>query len=155
MTLWWSKHIYSPYDLYMDRTYADGVLQKVKVTSQSTKDHRATALNEPTKRYAFHTRYVLDLGLLFQGITRPRDKIRKLEDKISEDPYLLDPCEMRRQRDIVYVVPSFAPKGNGTGSSIVSPLLRFARQRVLQTVDALIGIQDMDNELLESQSTTR
>lgn len=146
MTLWWSKHLYSPYDLYLDRTYAKGVLRKVDSSARA-----ATRDDEPSMRYAFHTRYVHDLGLLFQGITRPRDKIRKLKQMMSDDPYLSDLADMKKRRDTVYVIPSVEPKRM---RNIGFPLLRFARQRVIEAVDALISIEEEDNEFLRTKSTT-
>lgn len=155
LTLRWSKHIFSPYDLYMDRTYEEGVLQKVKVASDSQTNGRSTSRvsdsDEPTMRYAFHTRYVHDLGLLLQGMSRPRDKIRKLKETMSEDPYLSDPADMKKRGDTIYVVPSIVPKKK----SIVYPLLRLARQRVLEAVEALIDLEQTDNnELFQKQSST-
>ena len=150
MTLWWSKHIYSPYDLYMDRTYAQGVLQKVVESHSPSRKVSRSADDEPSVRYAFHTRYVHDLGLLFQGITRPRDKLRKLRQKLSEDTYLLDPAEMKKRLDTLYVVPSIVTKMKSVGH----PLLKFARQRVLDAVDALIAIEETDNALLRAKTTT-
>lgn len=152
MALWWSKHIYSPYDLYMDRTYAQGVLQKVVNSDSQTTSRRvaARAVDESTMRYAFHTRYVRDLGLLFQGITRPRNKIRKLKQKMSDDPFLSDPADMKKRHDTVYIVPSIGPNQKSIGF----PLLKLARQRVLEAVDALINIEETDNELLRTKSIT-
>jgi len=148
MTLRWSKHIYSPYDLYMDRTYSQGVLQKVAVNPDSQTSRRLAVDDEPKMRYAFHTLYVHDLGLLFQGITRPKDKIRKLRQKMSDDPYLSDPADMKKGLDTVYVVPTLGPKKRGFGY----PLLKLARQRVLDAIDALISIEDTDNELLRTKT---
>lgn len=147
MTLRWSRHIYSPYDLYMDRTYSQGVFQKVNMSSSSSsKTSNVVGDDEPTKRYAFHTRYVHDLGLLFQDVSGPRNKLRKLRQKMSEDPYLADPAVMKKRGDTVYVVPSIGQKKRSIGR----PLLRFARNRVLETIDRLIDIQNEENNILQT-----
>lgn len=137
----------------MDRTYSQGVLQKVAVDSASHSSRRvaaAIANDEPTTRYAYHSRYVHDLGLLFQEITKPRDKIKRLRERISEDPYLSDPAEMRKGFKTAYVVPSISSNRNPIGF----PLLQFARQRVLEAVDALIYMEGRDNELLRTKTAS-
>lgn len=130
----------------MDRTYSQGVLQKAEMGSgpQSGGRRVAAPSDEPAIRHAFHARYVHDLELLFQGLTKPSDKIRKLRQKMSEDPVLSDPAEMRKQFNTVYAVPLPSSKKRGMGF----PLLKFARQRVLDAVDALISIEEKENELL-------
>lgn len=146
MTLRWSKHIYSPYDLYMDRTYSQGILQKVEVGSGTHSGGRrvAASSDETAIRHVFHSRYVHDLELLFQGLAKASDKNRMLRQKINEDPYLSDPAEMRKGLNTFYVVPLSSSKKRGIGF----PLLKFARQRVLDAVDALISIEERENELL-------
>ena len=99
----------------------------------------------PRLKYAFHTRYVLDLGILMQGITRTRDKLSKLKQTISDDPYLAEPAEMRKELDTMYVIPSIEPSRRTIGYW----LMAMVRQRVLDAVDALISIQAADNQLFD------
>lgn len=136
----------------MDRTYSQGVLQKVEVGSGTQASGRRVAVpsNKPAIRHAFHARYVHDLELLLQGLAKPSDKIRKLRQKMSEDPDLSDPAEMRKQFNTVYVVPLPSSEKRGVGF----PLLKFARQRVLNAVDALISIEEEENELLRIKAAT-
>lgn len=135
----------------MDRAYSEGVLQKVhNVGSRKGRRVEANANDEPTMRYAFHTRYVHDLGLLFQGISKPRDKIRLLRQKMGEDEYLSDPADMKIQRGTIYAVPSVEETKKG---AIANTLLKLARARVLDAIDALINMEQLDNELLETKAT--
>lgn len=148
MTLWWSKHIYSPYDLYLDRTYAHGVLQKVESDSRkrqvaSHADHAAPL------RCAFHTHYVLDIGLLLDCIARKSDRVRKLKQAIHEHPYLSDTADMKKCLGTVYVIPKIEPTRHTIGNSI----LALVRNRVIEAVDYLIHIQEEDNRLLQMRSS--
>lgn len=154
MTLWWSKHLYSPYDLFMDRTYNEGVLQMVAETNSQSQRRAVLATNDdgkPTRRYAFHTRYVHDIDHdidhVLEGITRPKDKIRRLTQMIDDDPYLVDNAWIMRERgDTIYVVPPSGSKKN--------PLLRLARLTVLVAVDKLIGIEETNNAPLRTKTKT-
>lgn len=144
LTLWWSKHIYSPLDLYLDRTYEQGVLQKTEC------DPRIKWSARPSLRCAFHTRYVLDISLLLDGITRRSDKLRKLQQAIEEDPYLSDPADMHKRRSTIYAIPLHEPAQSPLRNSVIG----LVRNHVLQAVDALIYIQEEDNRLLQLKQAT-
>lgn len=148
MTLWWSKHIYSPYDLYLDRTYVHGVLQKVESESQN-RQVSSRANNAAPLRFAFHTHYVLDIGLLLNGIARRSDRRRKLRQALQEHTYVSAPADMKMCLGTVYVIPKIEPARRTVGNAI----LTLVRNRVIEAVDYLIHIEEKENQRLQMRAS--
>lgn len=148
MTLWWSKHIYSPYDLYMDRTYDQGVLQKIESDSRN-RQVASRADDGAPLRFAFHTHYVLDIGLFLEGTAKRSEKLRKLRQAIHEHPYVSVPADMKKCLDTVYAIPTIEPTRRTIGNS----MLALVRNRVIEALDSLICIQEKENRLLQMRAS--
>jgi hypothetical protein len=154
LTLWWSKHFYTPLDRYLDRVYQDGVV----VRSAETNSGAKLSLSKTT--FGYHHRYVLDITHLFDGIQKPREKLRILQRAISQQyksnitNVRIDQMEQHKWRrlssqpEIKYVVP------HADGLSGVLPLnaptktliLWMARDICLDAINKLLDLQAIDHK---------
>jgi hypothetical protein len=137
----------------MDRTYENGVFEIIP-DSRSSSRRREAEDDEQKEKYAFHTQYVMDLGMLLQGITKPRDRTKKLQQTIAESNHLSDPVEMHvvEQLKTVYVVPSLddMPK-----HGIRVSFLKYVRNVLLDELDALMVIQAKENSDLKRREAAK
>eukprot|EP00537_Pseudo-nitzschia_pungens_P000130 CAMPEP_0172372832 /NCGR_PEP_ID=MMETSP1060-20121228/49331_1 /TAXON_ID=37318 /ORGANISM="Pseudo-nitzschia pungens, Strain cf. cingulata" /LENGTH=205 /DNA_ID=CAMNT_0013098963 /DNA_START=237 /DNA_END=854 /DNA_ORIENTATION=- len=51
LELWWSKHLYSPFDQYLDKTYNDAMVIREDESKQQHSHHRRTADDVGNKEY--------------------------------------------------------------------------------------------------------
>jgi len=150
LTLWWSKHLYTPYDLYLDTVYEKGMFvteEKEPALVGGTRRQKQQQKRIPPlvkTASAFHRRYVFDLGLFLQ-IGSQKESVRKRKLKQADDilePF--GPLELRRLEEFktTYVVPSIQ-KNLG----LSQPLVRVTRSIILRQIDALIARQTLENTL--------
>jgi hypothetical protein len=66
LTLWWSKHLYTAFDLHVGRTMKDGVVQR-DPSGPSSKSNKKQ-LSRQTD-FIFHRKYVTDIGQILQDKT--------------------------------------------------------------------------------------
>ena len=167
LTLWWAKNLYTPYDLYLDHVYKDGVVQTMAEDdscTKTTKIYSKTSSKIPNAvDFCYHRRYVLDVPHFLKGVKRQGDKTRILHREISQryqhvlGSKAVDKMEQRRsvpggtmskQQPIKYIIPrahfdaDFLRK---TGPTKVAIWL-FAREQCLDAVDKLLDIEASDEE---------
>ena len=129
LTLWWSKHLYTPYDRYLDQVY-HGSVMKPSTTEKKLHDHLTRNRNKSGKsvngddstssavEFGYHRQYVLDITTLFDHLQKPRDKAKELYRAIqqryhqSTSPHMTIPTMEQRtwprfsnQPKIKYIVP--------------------------------------------------
>jgi hypothetical protein len=94
LTLWWSKHLYTPYDRYLDQVYHESLTKSTAIArnesvkrrnmksdkSKSSADNRDNGAIE----LGYHRKYVLDITTLFDNIQKPRDKAKELHRTIQQ-----------------------------------------------------------------------
>jgi len=100
LTLWWSKHLYTPFDLYVDQVYREGVVLPTAAAAAakedaSVKKHRKSKTGkfnsylpqqeqQERTEYAFHRRYVLDLTQLLHGVRDPAQKKKIMQRSMTQ-----------------------------------------------------------------------
>lgn len=87
LTLWWAKHLYTPFDRFVDRVYRDGVVREIESSNDNySRKMKAlpSVLNEPTTEYAFHRRYVLDISHVLRGITSQQQRTRVTQRELAK-----------------------------------------------------------------------
>lgn len=179
LTLWWAKHLYTPFDRNMDNTYAAGsVLEPTFPGLATTRRRRnrsrssSSSANRGKKRttssskkksepvpmmrvYAFHKRYVTDLDSLAPEVkvwnTELRRKVDREKGKIESK--IGWRMEWRRvistEKKMFYAVPTSAPI-NGEPRK-TSATETFMRYVVLGAVDRLIGLQEAENDKIRTR----
>lgn len=98
LELWWSKHLYSPFDRYLDKTYNDALVlstdgsdgsgtasanpsgrrnNKVGTTnkggSKGSSSAQVVVVDNPPS-YAFHRRYVHDVSHIVRDVHNPQER---------------------------------------------------------------------------------
>jgi hypothetical protein len=178
LTLWWSKHLYTPYDRYLDQVFHESLTNtstvtarrndhwKRKITRTSPIENTVDALTE----LGYHRQYVLDVTSLFDNISKPKDRAKKINRMMQQrfHPPFISPhptdtginfMEQRTwpryssQSKIKYMVPRHDVVNNDgvpTKSSSTTDrpsqsfLLWFARDICLDAIDQLLDIQYRD-----------
>ena len=121
VSLVWSKrHLYSPFDMMLDRIKNQATMTKeVKVWNDVPPDIKTT--------YMFHTRYVVDIDIPPVGMTR---------DKSGKALYDHSKMSQTKTFGVRYLLPKFQQS-------------HVARQIVTLQLNRLIEIQQLENEILE------
>lgn len=127
LTLWWAKHLYTPYDLYLDRTSRDGVHLKIEDDDRTTE--------APPREHVYHRKYVLDPRELPQSI-------KAIKQELKERYPGKERFEIRQAGDIHYAVPAEEISKESRKNPL---LLSLVRSICLQGVDRLIQLQASDN----------
>ena len=96
LTLWWSKHLYTPYDRYLDQVYHES-MTNAPSTMTSRDDSMKRKRNKADKSissfddgdgsnvaFGYHRRYVLDITTLLDNVPTPREKAKKLYRAIQQ-----------------------------------------------------------------------
>jgi hypothetical protein len=145
LTLWWSKHLYAPFDRILDRIHDHGMEMVPSEEDVVVSRRNSRTIIEPklVPRHTFHRRYVLEVGALRQGAHNQRQKKKLMERAIDEHPLLAGPMEKKSVMEVSYVIPALA-SNDGIGPE-PSLTLRFVRATLLRAVEALIYLEEADN----------
>lgn len=95
LTLWWSKHLYTPYDRYLDQVYHESMEQTTTLDARNDKLNRKrndsgiqkssfARKDDSIVKFGYHHQYVLDITSLFENIQKPRDKAKALYQAIQQ-----------------------------------------------------------------------
>ena len=151
--------MYTPFDLYVEQVYRNGVVNESSVTASSQKKQAKLQkqLNQqnqpqPAAEYAFHRRYVVDLpNLGVRGTTavpRASDKIvqRHVTQRfplVNENPNRI---EIRSRSDEhnapSYAVPAIDKQRLGTPRHAM--VLMTVRELFLTAVESLMDLEQLD-----------
>ena len=129
LELWWSKHLYSPFDLYLDQTYNDALTIKEEEArtkrQRSRRNHsgiqrnqtrrkssnrqssvkKSSAaplqiLSEPPK-FCYHKRYVEDVSEIIRGIKDSKERRKRIKEKFpGKSNHLMVSAD-----DVTYIAP--------------------------------------------------
>ena len=81
LTLWWSKHLYTPFDSHVDQVYRESVVD-VSDLSSHEQQHR-------NLEYAFHRRYVVDLDESLRGANYDSEKTKQVVERLVKQRFPL------------------------------------------------------------------
>ena len=95
LTLWWSEHLYTPYDRYLDQVYHDSVTKTPTSDQRNDPNQRKNKMSDNVKSplgseydstvdFGYHRQYVLDITSLFDKLQKPRDKAKVLHQTIQQ-----------------------------------------------------------------------
>ena len=91
LTLWWSKHLYTPYDRYLDQVYHDSVTKTPTNAARSSHGKRRKSRSyvdnsddESAVEFGYHRQYVLDITTLLDNIQKPSNKAKELHRTIQQ-----------------------------------------------------------------------
>jgi len=87
LKLWWSRHLYTPFDLYVDQVYKDGVVRSISDSGKTGRKSKvsSSAVDESSRpAFCFHRRYVLDLTHLLKGVEDPTQKKKMVQRSVGE-----------------------------------------------------------------------
>lgn len=145
LTLWWSKHLYTPYDLHLDKVYNEGVFVREEPAPVGVKRRNKSKIPPLLETiHAYHRRYVFDLSLLLQNGSQ---KQGEREKKLSQADSILTPFGPLEIRKLGSSKPTYAVPALGQNLGMERPLVKFVRSIVLTQVDGLISTQALDNAL--------
>ena len=158
LQLWWSKNLYTPWDLYMDKTYKEG---EVVDEDESTKSRRGRKQTRPAivsaPRYAFHKQYVQDVSDVIKGVKSFQEQKKLLREKLESSNKRgskkkpLDQLRLTRfpEYGVAYLTPA-EPKADANGKR-PSFTLGFARALCLIRLENLVADQEYENERLQNK----
>jgi hypothetical protein len=158
LTLWWSKHLYTPYDRWLDQTNQEArpsllILPTSTLTSRKTMDNTNLQQKQSkSKRWAFHRNYVIDDVVLRERAT---SRTKKTSKKTIVDD---EPVPVMEQRQVLlngglmkyYIpqssVPSQVSNSNNQEYVCLGPtILHWAvRALTLNAVDNLILLESKE-----------
>lgn len=151
LELWWSKHLYTPWDLYMDRTYKEGEVLKEEDKSRRGRKQTAPLVVSPPK-YAFHRRYVDDISHLIAGCTNLQEQKEILKDHLRR----IKQAKREKQRltrmpeyGVAYMTP-YDFKGKEKGNKRSSFVVELARILCLLRLESLVLDQEYENKRLQN-----
>lgn len=164
LELWWSKHLYSPYDQYLDNTYNDAlVIEEETGTRKRTNrgrqqvDRNRTSRNRNINRrspvkntstllqilsdpptFNFHKRYVEDVSDIVRGAKNPREKMELVKNKLSAKKWnhMLIPCQ-----HVTYVAPYIGGYNDTKPYTKNDASIDFCTMLVHSCIDATINLQ--------------
>eukprot|EP00980_Cylindrotheca_fusiformis_P006551 scaffold1384_cov116-Cylindrotheca_fusiformis.AAC.29 len=156
LELWWSKHLYTPFDRVIDRTYKEGV--RIDEGMKDNRNAKKRDSKKPTPavvgppRYAFHRHYVEDVNDLIEGVKGFENQMNVLKKKLSKDQRKkknsLDRMTLTRFQEsgVAYLTPELQLKSGKRPSWA----LRIARGLCLINLEYLVGLQENENEKLRN-----
>ena len=170
LALWWSKHLYTPFDRLVDRVYRDGVVQQLPATdpaysiskqrSGTKMQHDASLLTKEKSAqtdFCFHRRYVLDITHLLQGVTDKREQPRIVQRAVAKQfPHVpKDRMEQRKRLadavgtpPIVYAVPKVTANEEYVHKSRPTTIVTWfiVKEMFLSAIENLIDLEETDRE---------
>jgi hypothetical protein len=157
LQLWWSKHLYTPWDLYMDKTYKEGGVILQEEATKSRKGRKQTApfiVSAP--RYAFHKQYVQDVSDVIQGVTNLEEQRKLVKEKLgtSKKGGKNKPLDRRMVQfpkyGVAYLLPTMTKWK--AKSKLSNFTLGFARGLCLFRILDFVEDQESENERLQNRS---
>ncbi|KAG7365353.1 hypothetical protein IV203_038556 [Nitzschia inconspicua] len=165
LELWWSKHLYTPFDQYLDKTYNEALTlpeiktdnnTKPRTSSQQQKQqlHRRPQVLEEAPTFAFHKRYVEDISDIanLEDDDEQRNALKQWLDKRRKDAKKNGVSAAFK----VGIVPSARvtyvtalPKNssrNSKASLLQDTVADLLSLIVKGTVDEMIQVQGIENE---------
>jgi hypothetical protein len=162
LELWWSKHLYSPYDQYLDNTYNDALvigeeIETRKRTNRGRLDRNRTSRNRNRNRrssvktsstplqtlsdpptFNFHKRYVEDVSEIVRGIKDPREKMELVKNKLSAKKWnhMLIPCQ-----HVTYVAPYIGGYNDTKPYTKKDASIDFCTMLLHSCIDSTINLQ--------------
>lgn len=126
----WSKtHLYSPFDLMLDRVKKDATsLQVTQVWKDVPPDVKTV--------YGFHKRYVIDVNDALKGIKGKKERRKKMEEVIEERYGNTKNVAAKNVYGVRFALPRFDH-------------LSGIREIVESRLRRLIEIQEIDNEVID------
>jgi hypothetical protein len=136
LTLWWSKNMYTPFDLLLDKVYK----QSVVVQNQEDNDDQRrgkVGINQPEEGtkpdYLYHRRYVTEADELVDV-----DKQIKGEKKPLPKTSETNNVQLGGNQKMQYVIPSPQFRGD---QKVLGDGMNLVRDIVLNAVDTLIRLE--------------
>mmetsp|Transcript_13718 Transcript_13718/g.25721 ORF Transcript_13718/g.25721 Transcript_13718/m.25721 type:complete len:189 (+) Transcript_13718:3-569(+) len=170
LELWWSKHLYSPYDQYLDKTYTEAMTiseeKQPKTGSRSNSYHQKTGGTNRSKQrtsssstspqvvgtpsFGFHKRYVRDVSDIVQGVKDPREQVKLIKKKFS--PTLLKSNHYYRMArvpsaGVTYIAPGATKGKSYSRRDAFADLLSVL---ILGSIDDMVYVQGIENKKLKS-----
>jgi hypothetical protein len=161
LELWWSKHLYTPFDMCMDKTYKEGVLMTEDGTQTNKNIGKGTSKKSTPEvvgppKYAFHRRYVEDVNDLIQGTKGFDNQMNVLKQKLGKESKgkskSLD--QLRLTQFPEYGVAYLTPRAKSENGKRLSWTLRIARSLCLLSLENLVELQENENEGLRNGEKT-
>lgn len=151
LELWWSKNLYTPFDMYMDKTYEDAL--QIDDGVEGTRNERKGASKKTTPAifgpptYSFHRRYVQDVSDLIHGVDGFENQMRVLRQKLRKDS--------KRQSEIAHNlrltrfpecgIAYVTPQAKSENGKRLSWALRIARSLCLNSLENFVRLQESEN----------
>lgn len=147
MTLRWAKHLYRPFDLHIDRTFRDGYrnLELLETTTRTKKKRQRIPVPNPIQ-LSFHKRYMKDVSDRLSAANNEETQSGILEQQTKK----IHPFHSSETRTVLLgekpnVVPSPQP------STLQNLVFRMMKATVLERIDALINMEMLEEEELNSR----
>ncbi len=167
LELWWSKHLYSPFDQYLDRTYNEALAIRDEETGtsnqrarrdNSNKQRNRTSQNNRNRRsqtksssssspvqilseppyFSFHKRYVEDVTDVIRGIKDPRERTKLVRKRHPAKSNHI----MISSNDVTYITPHVGGYGNKLDNySKKDAMIDIVAIMLYSCVDATINLQ--------------
>jgi hypothetical protein len=153
LELWWSNHLYSPFDRNLDKTY-EGALALKEDPEQGKRGKRNSKQSKPEvtgpPTFAFHKRYVQDVSDLIRGEKDVKVQLAMVKQEFAKDKKNPGVKVQRFTKFPQYGVAYVIPEAKEEGRKTLSLTLKFARLLVLSNLDSWISLQETENEKLKS-----
>lgn len=173
LTLWWSKHLYTPFDLHVEQVFRDGAGNGSSATSKEQQKQQKQQNLQPPAEFAFHRRYVVDLpNLWVPGANTknvPRDADKMMQRLVSQRFPLvqenLNRIEIRSRSSDQENAPSSTSNASSIGAQYAVPaidkqrlgtprhtmVLITVRELFLNAVESLMDLEQLDQKRLEQR----
>ena len=175
LELWWSKHLYSPFDLYLDQTYNDALTikeeengtrrlrsRRIHSNGKRNRTSRKTSLkksfsaaplqvlSEPP-RFSFHKRYVEDVSDIIRGITNSKDRRKRIKEKYpGKSNHFMVSAD-----DVTYIAPHVGGYENKIENSRKDAFIDICAIMLYGCVDAMIKLQQWEFKRKKARKNRR
>jgi hypothetical protein len=175
LELWWSKHLYSPFDQYLVKTYENALTITEVAEKQYKSSRRTTGSSASSNRkaqtskssskpevmgtpsFAFHTRYVQDVSDIVETTKDRKEQMNLIKKKLLTTSVVM-PNQVYRMvkvpsTGVTYVSPSVV-KGT-TSYTRKEAFVDLLSVLVLGSVDDMIYVQAIENKKLSAPKSIR
>jgi hypothetical protein len=173
LELWWSKHLYSPFDQYLDRTYENALTisegkhstnrnhnnykSSNKTRGSGSRGSNNKQSSDPevtgTPSFAFHKRYVQDVSDIVDNVQERKEQLRLMKTRLTASkPDQAYQMVRVPATGVTYVAPG-AVKGSSYNRK--AALVDLLRTLILGSVDDMIYVQGIENKKLSAPKSIR
>lgn len=150
LELWWSKHLYTPFDRHLDATYqaALALPEPENASQRRGRNTKAPIITGPPT-FSFHKKYVEDVSDIIKEETDRKKQMQRVAKKYSRDQKKLTGWTMQTfpSLNIGYILPPMDREGDKRPSLT----LLLVRSTVLGSFNNFLYLQETENAKIKAK----